>query len=59
MKYTKEEIEDYVTGFLIYGHDTHDTIAVKAMLLNALNMLEDDQDGIEAVTERIKSYPKK
>ena len=53
MKFTKEQIADYVTGWLGANTDEYDIIAIKSMLLNSLNQLIDDQDGIEPHTKRM------
>lgn len=52
MKFTKEEIAAYVTGWLGASETLHDVTAISSMLKNSLAMLEDDQDGIEACKER-------
>jgi hypothetical protein len=51
MKFTKQEIADYVTGWLGAHDETHDLPAVAAAVRNALAMVDDDQDGIEARKE--------
>lgn len=52
MKFTKQEIADYVTGWLMAGEEAHDINAVASTLHNALAMVKDYQDGIEACKER-------
>lgn len=49
--YTNSQISEYVLGWLT-SEPTHDIVAIKSMLHNAALMLEDDQDGIEAVEAR-------
>ncbi len=56
MKFTKQQIADYVTGWLSFGHDAYDVVAIQAMLHNARHMLLDNQDGIEAYVNRQKYY---
>lgn len=53
MEYTQQQIADYVTGWLGAGYETHNIIAVKAMLHNAFLMLEDPNDGIEWYVKRM------
>lgn len=48
MKFTTFEIAEYVTGWMNAADCWHDGTAIRAALMNALSMLEDDQDGIEA-----------
>ena len=50
-EYTENQIRDYVCGWLMVGGN-QDIAAVKAALRNALAMLEDREDGIEAYVER-------
>ena len=52
MNFTKQEIADYVTGWLGAHDELHDLPAVAAAIHNALGMVDDDQDGIEACKER-------
>jgi hypothetical protein len=52
MKFTKQEIADYVTGWLGAHNELHELTAVAAAIHNALAMVDDDQDGIEACKER-------
>jgi hypothetical protein len=51
MKYTVEEIAEYIAGWATAPFDEVEKVG-KAVLLNALNQLEDDQDGIEAYFKR-------
>ena len=49
-EFTENQIRDYVCGWLMVGGN-QDIAAVKAALRNALAMLEDREDGIEAYVE--------
>jgi len=51
--FTIKEIADYIAGFTTGEFGTV-TEAAKYIYLNALNQLEDDQDGIQAVIDRKK-----
>ena len=51
MKITVEDFKEYVSGWLISGHEL-DLCHMKSALKNALSQIECDQDGIEAVTKR-------
>ena len=50
MKFSIEEIRQYLEGCCLNGDDEKND-----MLKYAISELEDYEDGIEAVTERIKS----
>ena len=52
---TVEDFKEYVSGWLISGHEL-DLCHMKSALKNALSQIECDQDGIEAVTERRRFY---
>jgi hypothetical protein len=47
-KYTQFEIAEFVTGYCINGQHWYSVKDIKGILGNALAMLEDEQDGIEA-----------
>jgi len=51
--YTIKEIADYIAGFTTGEFGTV-AEAAKYIYINALNQLEDDQDGIQAVIDRKK-----
>lgn len=56
MKITIEDFKEYVAGFLMVGED--DGLSHQNMLSalhNAYSQLMDDQDGIEALTERTRN----
>ena len=55
-KYSVFEVAEYVTGWLISNTSWHDVNAISAALHNSLQMLEDDQDGIEAHFKRRAFY---
>ena len=55
MKITAEDFKEYVSGWVISGHEL-DLCHMKSALKNALSQIECDQDGIEAVTERRRFY---
>lgn len=58
-KITIEDFKQYVAGWLISTESPNlDINNMKAALHNALNQIEDDQDGIVAVTERFRLYQK-
>jgi len=59
MKYTKEQISNYVLGWLGAGNDTHDFNDVYAAIKNAALMVDDNQDGIESYVERFRLYNQK
>ena len=52
MKYIKQEIAEYVCGWLSAGCEEHDFNDVFAAIKNAALMVDDDQDGIEAYFKR-------
>jgi hypothetical protein len=52
-KFTVEEIAEYISGWSSGPFDSVREIG-KAVLLNALNQLDDEQDGIVAATSRKK-----
>lgn len=63
MNISKEDFEDYVSGWLIATFQEHkngikdlDMNNMKAALGNALNMIEDYEDGILAYKERKEYY---
>lgn len=51
-KYTIEEIAEYIAGWMIAPPDEPVCDAYIAAISNALVMLEDEQDGIDAFLER-------
>lgn len=55
MKITVEDFKEYVSGWLISGHEL-DLCHMKSALKNALSQIECDQDGIETVTKRRRFY---
>jgi hypothetical protein len=50
-RYTIEEIAEYIAGWAAGPFDEVERIGA-AVLVNSLNQLRDDQDGIEAVRQR-------
>lgn len=55
MKFTKQQISDYVLGWLSASEETHEINDVIAAIKNASLMVDDHQDGIEAYVERMDS----
>lgn len=47
-KYTRFEIAEYVCGYCLDGEHWHSIEDIKGILGNAIAMLEDGQNGIEA-----------
>ena len=60
-KYTKFEIAEFVCGYTTDGQSWYSIEDIKGVLGNAMVMLEDGQDGIEATYERRKGreFPEK
>lgn len=58
MQITTIDFSEYVLGWLFLTEDYPflDMDNMMAALANALNMIEDDQDGIEAYLERKEYY---
>ncbi|MDB4314471.1 hypothetical protein N9955_00420 [bacterium] len=56
MKFTKQQIADYVTGWLPAGKEKYSVTTVKAMLHNAKYCLEDNQDGIKPFVKEQNNY---
>ncbi len=50
--FTVDEIEDYLTGWLLTPVDP----AAEAAIANGLSQLRCEQDGIEATSERLRYY---
>lgn len=55
MEYTKEQIAEYITGWLSID-GKFDTKQIEAALHNALVCLKDPSDGIESYVERLEYY---
>ena len=55
--YTIKEIAEYISGWATGPFGSAEEIG-KGVLLNALNQLEDSEDGIEAFLERKINYEK-
>lgn len=52
--YTTQEVAEYISGWMIAPDDEPVCDAFIAATNNALAMLEDDQDGIQAFLDRKK-----
>ena len=52
MKYTKQEIADYVTGWLLYNQDEFTKLDAYGAYHNALHQIHCVHDGLEATITR-------
>lgn len=53
--FTRQEISDYITGWLLAGQDQYTFQDVVACLTNSFLQLNDEYDGLDAYAERRRS----
>lgn len=56
MEYTKEQISEYVLGWLGAGRTEHDINDIFAAISNAATCVKDPSDGIDAYVRRKEYY---